>query len=256
MDFYIAASTDIGIKRKENQDNLFVEQFMSGQEKIIFAVLCDGMGGLRHGEIASESIVSAFSVWARSTLHGMPKDILQDHIIRKQWTELITTQNDAIRAYGQQNHFMLGSTVTALLLTKARYYILNIGDSRAYELCGGVRQLTQDHTVLANEIRLGNIDERQANSLPMKNVLTKCVGVEERIYPDFFFGNTRGNAVYMLCSDGFRHHITHTEMLEHLIPRSGEVISWLKSANTALIDLNKQRGETDNISVITVYTTG
>lgn len=256
MDFYIAAATDAGIKRQNNQDNLMVEQFMAGREKVVFAVLCDGMGGLSHGEIASESIVSAFSAWARSTLRNMPEDMFCDHRIRAQWTELIRAQNDAIRAYGQQNNYKLGSTVTALLLTQTRYYILNAGDSRAYELCGNVRQLTRDHTVLADEIQLGNLSEEQARYYPMQNVLTKCVGVSECVYPDFFFGNTRTGAVYLLCSDGFRRCIAPEEMLDRLTPRSGGTISWLKAANESLIELNKQRGETDNISVITIYAAG
>lgn len=253
MDFYIAAATDAGVKREENQDNLFVEQYLLEDEKVVFAVLCDGMGGLEHGEYASESIVSAFSRWARETFSGTPPEALEDHVIREQWTALTDAQNDGIRAFGLRNHCRTGSTVTALLLTEARYYILNIGDSRAYELKEQAVRLTDDHTVAANEVRLGNLSEEQALKSPVRNVLTRCVGVAEQVSPDFFFGDTKDGAVYMLCSDGFRHHITEPEMLERLLPRSEAYIAWLKAANEELIERNKQRGETDNISVITVY---
>lgn len=254
MNFYIAAATDIGIKRKENQDNLFVEQYLCEAGKIVFAVLCDGMGGLEYGGFASESIVSAFANWAKKAFSETPKGILEDHVIREQWIALIDEQNDRIRSFGQRNHCQTGSTVTALLLTESRYYILNIGDSRAYELGESVARLTNDHTVLANEIRLGNLSEEQAKASPIQNVLTKCVGVKNQVYPDLFFGDTKDHTVYMLCSDGFRHHVTETEMLEYLIPQTDAYISWLKEANESLIELNKQRGETDNISVITIYT--
>lgn len=254
MEFYISTSTDVGIKKKINQDNLFAEQLLTENGKIAVAVLCDGMGGLKHGEVASASIVSAFSEWVHYALPSLARHPLEDHIVREQWTDLITLQNQKIRLYGQQNDCAVGSTVTALLLTEHRYFILNIGDSRAYEISDAVRQLTLDHTVIANEIRLGNLTPKQAESSPMKNVLTKCVGVAESVYPDMFFGETARNAVYMLCSDGFRHHITAEEMREHLLLRASTDIVQMKQREEALIKLNKQRGETDNISVITIFT--
>lgn len=253
MDFYIAAATDVGTKRKENQDNLYVEQFIAERGKIVFAVLCDGMGGLEHGEIASRSVVSAFYEWAQNTLRDMPGGPPEDRNVRRAWTELVTEQNEHLRAYGRERGCSLGSTVTALLLTESRYYILNIGDSRAYELGTEARQLTQDHTVLANELRLGNIDAKAAEHSRMGNILTRCVGVAPRVEPDFFFGDTRAGAVYLICSDGFRRRVTEAEMREALLPRSSRVIAWLKEGGESLISLNKERGETDNISVVTIY---
>lgn len=254
MDFYIDAATDVGAWKSENQDNLFVEQFMTAQGKIVFAVLCDGMGGLEHGEIASASIVSAFSAWAGSVLPSI-SSALDDQIIRKQWINLVATQNKKIRLYGIENRCKLGSTAVVLLLTETRYFILNVGDSRVYEIGKKATQLTCDHTVVADQVRLGNMSEEQAEVSPMKNVLVKCIGVDERVYPDLFFGDTRGNVAYMLCSDGFRHHITVDEMTTYLTPHSDDgIISSIKTGNKTLIELNKQRGETDNISVITIYT--
>lgn len=253
MQLYISAATDIGIKREVNQDNYFVRQFSAGERKAAFAVLCDGMGGLQHGETASEFITDAFSNWAARTLDNLPEEVFQDCEIRRQWTQLIAEQNENIRCYGRLNGCRLGSTVTAILLTESRYYILNIGDTRAYQLKECVRQLTADHTVLAEEIRRGNISEEQAREAPMQNVLTRCVGIEEHVYGDFFFGDTEAGAVYVLCSDGFRHHITEAELLEHLMPSGDQVTRQLDSANRALIELNKQRGETDNITVVAIY---
>lgn len=256
MDFKIASATDIGIRRNENQDALFVQRYSMKDGNIVFAVLCDGMGGLEHGAFASASIVTAFHNWADVFFSraNAPQMFLEDHIIREQWTALIDQQNDLIRAFSQENHCRTGSTVTAILLTPIRYYVLNIGDSRAYELGETPLRLTNDHTVLADEIRLGNLSEEQAKAAPIKNALTKCVGVFEQVDPDLFFGNTKDGVVYMLCSDGFRHCVTEAEMLEHLLPRPDSGDSWLRQANEDLIELNKQRGETDNISVISIYT--
>lgn len=254
MEFYISASTDIGVKKKVNQDRLFAQQLSTEIGNIAAAILCDGMGGLQYGEVASASIVSAFSDWVCHMLPLLARCPLEDHIIKEQWTDLIATQNQKIRLYGLQNNCAVGSTVTALLLTDSRYFLLNIGDSRAYEISDDIRQLTVDHTVIANEIRLGNLTPAQAENSPMKNVLTKCVGVAESVYPDMFFGETAKNAVYMLCSDGFRHCVAAEEMHAYLLPRTKADITRMKCQEEALIELNKQRGETDNISVITILT--
>lgn len=256
MEFYISATTDIGTGRKINQDSLSVRRLETRTGKMVLAVLCDGMGGLRYGELASASIVSAFTDWMYRDLSAMSQYPLEDHMIRKQWSELIEVQNRSIRSYGQHHHCTTGSTVTALLLTESRYYLLNIGDSRAYEIAEEVTQLTEDHTVAADEVRLGNLTKEQAAHASIQNVLTRCVGVQEKVWPDFFFGNVRKEAVYMLCSDGFRHRLTAEEMQEHLLHAIKRKPLQIKRQEEYLIELTKQRGETDNISVITIYTGG
>lgn len=256
MNFYISATTDIGNQRKINQDSLFVRKLKTRTGKMVFAVLCDGMGGLNIGEVASASLIAAFTNWMYQELPALSQGLLEDYMIREQWGDLITVQNDQIRIYGKKNHCMTGSTVTALLLTEYRYYLLNIGDSRAYEIGRQVTQLTEDHTAVANEVRLGNLTKEQADHSPIQNVLTRCVGVQEHVYPDLFFGDVQKDAVYLLCSDGFRHQITGDEMKEYLLFSARRNISEMKRQEEYLIELNKQRGETDNISVITIYTEG
>ncbi len=253
MDFYISATTDVGTRRKINQDSLFVRKIETQSGKMVLAVLCDGMGGLKDGELASASITSAFTDWMYRDLSAMSQYPLEDQAIRAQWSELIAVQNGRIRSYGERHHCMTGSTVTALLLTESRYYLLNIGDSRAYEIAEQVTQLTDDHTVVADEVRLGNLTKEQADQAPIQNVLTRCVGVQEAVYPDFFFGPVRREAVYMLCSDGFRHKLTMEEMQEYLLYAVRRKPLQMKRQEEILIEFNKQRGETDNISVITIY---
>lgn len=254
MDFVISASTDVGIRKAVNQDSLFVRKLYTANGKMVFAVLCDGMGGLKYGEIASAALIEAFTDWMYVSLPKLSQGQLEDHIIRKQWSDVINIQNSRIRDFGMQNSCSVGSTVTAMLLTEKRYYILNIGDSRAYEIADQVAQLTYDHTVVANEVRLGNLTLEQAESAPGQNILTKCVGVAESVYPDMFFGDTKRNAVYMLCSDGFRHKISAEEIRGYLLSERYQDNSAIKNQEEYLIELNKQRGETDNISVITIYT--
>lgn len=252
MDFFIATATDKGTKRPTNQDSLFAGQFMTRCGTYAFAVLCDGMGGLQHGELASASIVSAFSAWANERLPRIAKPIM-DHEVREEWAGIIQAENHKLRTYGLKNGCTLGSTVTALLLSEERFFILNIGDTRAYELHGECRQVTVDHTVIAEEISLGNLTPEQAEASPMRSVLTRCVGVYDRVYPDMFFGDTRPGAVYLLCSDGFRHCISPAEMAANLMPSSGDPALDLRKGEEWLIGLVKQRGEKDNISVAVIY---
>ena len=255
MRFYTASATDIGTKKRINQDSLSLKSFITPIGNVALAVLCDGMGGLSHGEIASRLIVSAFEDWAELNLPLLAQSEIYDGDIRRQWTEIINSQNAAIRLFGEQNGFKIGSTVTAMLLTETRYFILNIGDSRAYKISGcGVTRITTDHTVIETEIELGNMTETQALSSPMRSVLTKCVGISETVEPDMFFGDTEQETIYLLCSDGFRHLITEEEMKASLlISAKNQDPNHIEIGIKNLIDLNKIRGETDNISAVTVY---
>lgn len=254
MEFYISAATDTGIAKSVNQDSLFVRKLKTRTGNMAFAVLCDGMGGLSRGEVASASLVRAFSDWMWSSLPLLSQAPLEDQVIREQWTRVLTIQNQKIQSYGYKHGCKTGSTVTALLLTENRYYLCNIGDSRAYEIGEQAVQLTVDHTVIAREVELGNLTREQAKNAPMQNVLTRCVGVRSQVYPDLFFGEVKRQAVYMLCSDGFRHRISEEEMLKHFgQPGRGDVCR-MREQEEYLIGLNKQRGETDNISVITIFT--
>ena len=251
--FYISTATDIGIKRENNQDSLFAKEYETKLGTVAFAVLCDGMGGLQHGEIASRSIVKAFVEWAERVLPRIDPNALEDCYIRQEWTSIVAEENEKLREYGQRNGCSIGSTLVTLLLTEKRYYILNIGDSRVYRIDDRVTQLTEDHTVIAEEIRKGNLSEEQALASPIKSVLTRCVGVSTHVYPDLFFGDTGRGTTYMLCSDGFRHKISKEEMAEHLLPSSNNIDLCMKTGIYTLIERNKARGETDNISVINVY---
>lgn len=226
----------------------------SPQGRMVFAVLCDGMGGLEQGEVASASVIHAFRNWATTQLPQLCVRPLQDGDIRRQWEDVILRQNRAIKAYGARQGVRLGTTAVVMLLTQTRYYILNVGDSRAYELTASLKQLTKDQTFVAREIALGHMTEEEAKTDSRRNVLLQCVGASEDIFPDLFFGDVQPNAVYMLCSDGFRHEITGEEIYEKLQPGVLFDEYTMQRHMTSLIDLNKQRQERDNISAVLVRT--
>ena len=254
MNFIISANTDIGITKSTNQDSLSVMVLNTKQGRMAFAVLCDGMGGLEKGEVASASVINAFRSWAVGDLPALCEAPLEDAQIRSQWEKIIAEENQRIKAYGARQGARLGTTAVVMLLTQNRYYILNVGDSRAYELADGVRQITADQTFVAREISLGRMTQEEADHDPRRNVLLQCVGASEQVYPDMFFGDVRGNAVYMLCSDGFRHEISAEEIYEKLQPGALFDDYTMRQNSLSLIELNKQRRERDNISVVLVRT--
>ncbi|MBQ3230505.1 MAG: serine/threonine-protein phosphatase [Clostridia bacterium] len=254
MEFLVSAQTDIGISKSTNQDSLLVRIANTAQGRISFAVLCDGMGGLSKGEVASATVIRAFDNWFNRDFPSLCDAPIEDSVIHSQWCRMITELNERIKNYGLSCGTRLGTTVVAILITQNRYYLLNVGDSRAYEITNVLTQLTADQTYVAREVALGNMTPEQAERDPKKSVLLQCVGASHEVVPDMFFGDAKSNAVYMLCSDGFRHVLTPNEIFSGFNP-SALVNEHAMNVNSyALIELNKRRGERDNISVALIKT--
>lgn len=254
MNFIISANTDVGIAKTTNQDSLSVMVLNTPQGKMAFGILCDGMGGLEMGEVASAAVINAFRRWAYEELPKLCGAPLEDVTVRSQWEKIIQEQNVLIKNFGARQGVRLGTTVVAILLTQNRYYVLNVGDSRAYEIGTSLRQITSDQTFVAREIALGHMTPEEAAVDPRRNVLLQCVGASENVYPDMFFGDVNTNAVYMLCSDGFRHEITPEEIYAKLQPGILFDDAAMQRNSSDLIELNKQRQERDNISVVLIRT--
>ena len=254
MNFIISANTDIGISKNTNQDSLTAMVLNTPLGRMAFCVLCDGMGGLDKGEVASASVINAFRDWAVTELPALCGAPLEDAVIRSQWEKIISDQNQKIKTYGARQGVKLGTTAVVMLLTQTRYYVLNVGDSRAYELTTGLRQITSDQTFVAREIAMGRMTVNEAAVDSRRNVLLQCVGASDDVYPDMFFGDVQHDAVYMLCSDGFRHEITAEEIFEKLQPGVLFDDYTMQQHTISLIELNKQRQERDNISVALVRT--
>ena len=254
MDFLVSAQSDVGIVKVTNQDSLSVKTASTPMGKIAFAVLCDGMGGLQKGEVASATLVKAFSDWFNCDLKNLIASGFNPMRLQQAWNEIVTFNNQKIMNYGNNNCIRLGTTITAMLIIEGKYYILNIGDTRAYKIDDKIDKITQDQTVIAREILKGSISEVAAKQDPRRGILLQCVGASNVIAPDFFSGDVKPNEVYMLCSDGFRHEITEDEMFSNLNPNIVENTYIMDERMKYLIELNKQRQERDNISVVLIKT--
>lgn len=254
MNYIVSANTDIGIVKNTNQDSLTVKVLSTAIGKMSFAVLCDGMGGLAMGEVASASVIRAFDAWVKEQLPRLCTAPLDEDVIRAQWEKILLDQNAAIKTYGGRLGVRLGTTAVVMLLTDTNYYVMNVGDSRAYELTDTLAQLTADQTFVAREVALGNMTPEQAEVDERRSVLLQCIGASEEVFPDFFVGEAKLGATYMLCSDGFRHEITPDEIFAKFQPAALMSEADMNGNTLELIELNKQRNERDNISVVLVRT--
>lgn len=254
MNYQIAVHTDVGIKKDTNQDSLCVKQAETEKGTILLAIICDGMGGLEKGEVASATIIKAFSDWFEDELpYQLAKaDYVEE--IRYRWERIIKEQNQIIGEYGRKNHIQLGSTITALLILEdGKYIIGHVGDSRAYRITDeAIEALTLDQTVVANEVRQGRLTKEEAERDPRRNVLLQCIGASRVVEPDFIKGESNANECYMLCSDGFRHVVTAEEINTVFAPANNNNEVAMKNNIVKLIELNKEREETDNISAILI----
>ena len=254
MNFIISANTDIGLTKSTNQDSVSVKVINTPTGRMAFGILCDGMGGLSDGEVASAAVIRAFDQWVYNSLPALSSGPIEDYMIRQQWGQIVDDQNNMIKAYGSRMGIRLGTTAVVMLLTESRYYIMNVGDSRAYELTDNIRQITNDQTFVQREVDLGRMTPEEAMTDERRSVLLQCVGSSDDVYPDYFFGDTQNNAVYMLCCDGFRHEITPAEMYQMLQPGALLSDEMMNANSLSLIELNKQRAERDNITVALVRT--
>ena len=255
MRYTVAAETDIGIRKSINQDSLLVKHAETESGEILLAVVCDGMGGLDKGELASATVIQRFATWFEQEL---PKELVHPDlaVIAQKWELMIKELNTKIGNYGQRQRVQLGTTVTAILCVGDRYLILHVGDTRLYFLEETtIHQLTTDHTFIAREIKRGTMTFEQAKVDKRRNMLLQCVGASAQVEPEMLYGNIR-SGVCLLCSDGFRHEIGEAEMLQTLHASVLKDQKTMKTQLHHLIELVKQRKERDNISAILVKIDG
>ena len=252
MEYIVAAYTDIGTQKKTNQDSLCMRRAAISQlGEAVMAVLCDGMGGLQKGELASAYAVQAFGLWFDQNLNRLSGLCAENfEQVRQQWTTLLLSLHNRIRAHSQEQGIQMGTTLTAILAYGGRYLTVNIGDSRIYERTYALKQLTEDQSLVAREIALGRITKDQARHHPQRNVLLQCLGMGDTVVPAFTVGTVASNSLYLLCSDGFVQELSEAELGASLDPMMLTTKEQLTQRLTELTDVCKQRGEKDNITAM------
>lgn len=224
------ATTDIGMKRKVNQDAFLKDDSLG------LYVVADGMGGHRGGEVASQLAVEVIQGFARENSSLGGRDILDKGI---------NLSCQAIFKQSQENQELsgMGTTVLALLIQNDVVFVGQVGDSRAYLLnANGIWQITEDHSLLNEELRAGRLSLDEAANYQFKNVITRSVGYEQQVTVDIYRRKIQIGDQYLVCTDGLSGLVGITEIHDEI--RKSDAEQGLKN----LIKLANDRGGDDNIT--------
>ena len=253
-----AARESTGDVHDVNQDAYCMKVAETSIGDVALMVVCDGMGGLARGELASATVIRAFGDWfderlpellARATAD--PARLLPQ--VREDWPALIHDVDRRIADYGERHRIDLGTTLSALFVARGRYLVVHVGDSRVYTLYGGrATQLTADQTLIAHELEQGNISLDLARIHPQRNVLMQCVGCIDDLRPQYRVGRGKPGMGFLLCSDGLCHQVTSSEIYYMLDPGVVRSEGALSDALCDLIVLARGRYEQDDITAVAV----
>lgn len=254
MKYTAALYTDQGPRKESNQDSACLRRAAWGDGEILLAAVCDGMGGLQKGELASAEAVRTLCSWFDSNLGLLPELCQGDFSrVRAQWSDLLQETHRSLLAYSAGSGIQLGTTFTALLAFENRYLTANVGDSRIYRRTQeGLVQMTADQSLMAREIALGRITEEEARHHPQRNVLLQCLGAGAVMQPDFGEGRLRGDGLYLLCSDGMVHELSPGELEAVLAPAFLTTPEDLARGLAEITNRCIARGEADNITGILI----
>ena len=247
QEFIIGVKTDIGNKKNINQDSFLCKTGnLNGSDFGLFLV-CDGIGGLSKGEIASNKVVKSFDEWWKTNLKKImieSSDIFND--IKKSLEDTMYKANNKIIQYSQENNIQLGTTATLIFIMDGRYYIAHIGDSRVYEVRKNINQLTEDHTHYAKLIKEGKFEEAKKVK---KSVLVQCIGIKSNINLYISEGYINKDTNFLICSDGFYNKMNESKIKK--IFKSRKVKEYyMQEKCEELVEEVKSKRERDNITLI------
>jgi PPM family protein phosphatase len=233
-----AAVSDRGRKRPSNED-----AYGFSVEAGVY-VVCDGMGGAAAGEIASTIAVDEV---LRLLTHRAPEKAAP---LPDAAQNAICAANEAIFSRAQRNHRLsgMGTTLVALAAREHHVWVLNIGDSRCYRFRSGqLEQLTRDHSLVEEQVRLGRMTPREALHSPLKNVITRALGTQSHVTPDVFEFEAEPGDLFLLCSDGLTRELPDSTIQTLL---AGDLTLEVLSAR--LVEAAKKAGGHDNITCLLV----
>ena len=249
-----AGNTHVGMKRSHNEDNLFVLQ-----EENLYMV-ADGMGGHASGEVASKMAVETVAEFFRET--AKDEDVTWPYKMEKgkryeenRLSAGIKLANLRIFETAAQNSSQrgMGTTIVALNLTGNTAYLGHVGDSRIYRLRGDeLVQVTEDHSLLNDYIKMKDLTEQEIEAFPHKNVIVRALGMKETVQVDVAAEEPQPGDLYMLCSDGLNGMITDNTIRELMIAHRDD----LETGCNALIQAANEGGGNDNITVVLVEVNG
>ena len=241
-EIFVIGKTDIGKTRDENQDRYRVS--MIGDDSS-FAVVCDGMGGANSGGLAAD--IASDIVYERLNLSYRPD--MEPKSIKSLLTSAFYAANSVVhrRSREEPENSGMGTTCVAAIVADGLAHIASVGDSRAYILDeSGIRQITNDHTVVEYLHSKGMINEEEMKTHRMKNLITRAIGIDENLDVDYFEVDISQSSILLICTDGLTNYCSD-ELIYSMVYKHP-----LEQATGELIDYANARGGKDNITVVLI----
>ena len=233
--------SDIGKERPVNQDFIFYSVAPVGNLPNLF-VVADGMGGHKAGDVASRYAVNTFVEYIKNSEDTNPITLID---------EGIRLANNMVvgEAATSTDYAGMGTTFVVAVIYEGCAYIANVGDSRLYLINDEIKQITRDHSLVEEMVSLGELDRKNARTHEKKNVITRAIGAEKSVIPDFFEIEYEPGDKFLLCTDGLCNMIDD-QRIKQLVCNYRHV----EEAVDALVEEANGNGGKDNVSVVLVQT--
>lgn len=235
--------TDRGAVRPENQDCFYLKQH---GDDLLAAIVCDGMGGHRAGNVASALAVDVASAYLESLTDEELAETPSEHLTRG-----LNLSNEAVfrRSNQEQEYAGMGTTMVSVIIAGDTAHILNIGDSRAYRIHNGeIYKVTRDHSVVEDMVRRGEITADEARVHPQKNLITRALGSMAKARGDLYDVSWESGDYFLLCSDGLSNTLTDQELLYEILHGGSRDTCCKRLLAQAL-----NRGAADNVTAVLIY---
>jgi protein phosphatase len=227
--------SDVG-GRSHNEDAVYAHEHPKRDIKV-FAV-ADGMGGHKAGEIASKMAINALSEFFTTDETDVSSEL----------RKIILSANQQIyKASSNPKYAGMGTTLTVAVLQKSKLYLCHVGDSRAYIIKNGtIMQLTEDHSLVANLVKLGQITPEEARVHPRRNIITRALGTQADVEVDTIQMHVKPNDIILLCTDGLTNYVEDAEILAIVAKYN------ISQVCDKLVNIVNIRNGSDNISIIAI----
>ncbi len=232
------AITDIGMRRRINEDNYYVND----NEAFPYAIVADGMGGHQAGEIASMMVVDIIENHLNKNLIETLDYVEAGEVIR----QAFISANSIIYNYAKDHYKIMGmgTTATLAMIYGNKIITAHVGDSRAYMLGDDIVQITKDHSYVQELVSRGEISKEMAKHHPKKNYITRAMGAEDTVKVDITIKPYNGETI-ILCSDGLTNFVEDDEIMEYVKKENT-----LQKSSEELVALANERGGGDNITIV------
>ena len=229
--------TDVGMVRQVNQDYVYVTDRPLGILQNLF-VVADGMGGHQAGDYASKYTVEVLN---RELALSEGEDIERCLV-----GAIKTANREIIKEASRDEHLKgMGTTVVAATISNQMMYFANVGDSRLYLINQGIQQLTKDHSLVEEMVRLGGIKPEEAKHHPDKNIITRAIGAKADV--EVYEHRLKRGDIILMCTDGLSNMVEDEELF-HIVQGGRDIVE----SGQALIEAAKENGGTDNIGVVLI----